>query len=444
VAVNLSAKQLQGTQIYHTVQHALESANVPASYLDLELTESMLMDNVEDIIPVLASLKALGIRLSVDDFGTGYSSLAYLKRFPLDALKVDKSFVQDIIADPSDASITRAIITMAHSLKLKVIAEGVESEGQLSMLIGNHCDEIQGYYFSRPVPPEEVTRMLKEDHRLPMHLLQPEKRKRTLLLVDDEDGILSSMKRLLRREGYEILTASGGEEGLQVLASNPVDVILSDQRMPGMTGVEFLRRAKELYPSTVRMVLSGYTELQSVTSAINEGAISKFLTKPWDDEQLKQHLAEAFHRKELSDENERLSCEVKIANEELAQANGRLQDLLLQKQEQIQRDETALGVFQEVLQMLPWPLVGIDSLGFVVAINSEAEQLFASQSVMLGMPASNCLPESLIAVWKSETAAGVPVQIEGAEYQVLCRPMGLTSSSRGHVLILFPQGVRHA
>lgn len=444
VAVNLSAKQLQGTQIYHTVQRALDSANVPASYLDLELTESMLMDNVEEIIPVLASLKALGIRLSVDDFGTGYSSLAYLKRFPLDALKVDKSFVQDIIADPSDASITRAIITMAHSLKLKVIAEGVETEGQLGMLIGNHCDEIQGYFFSRPVPAEEVTRMLKEDTKLPAHMLKGTARARTLLLVDDDESILETMRQLLRRENYRILTATSGEEGLQLLAANPVDVILSNQCMPGMTGVEFLRLAKELYPSTVRMVLSGYTDLQAVTSAINEGAVAKFLTKPWDDEQLRQHIAESFNRKEMADENERLASEVKVANQELAQANARLEELLAQKQQQILRDETALSVFQEMLQMLPWPLVGIDSLGLVAALNGEAEQLFGSQGTLLGTPMEACLPRELVAMLDGDDSSPVPICLDGLHYRAVCRPMGHVSAGRGHMLVLIPEGTPNA
>ena len=117
---------------------------------------------------------------------------------------------------------------------------------------------------------------------------------RTVLLVDDEENILSALKRLLRRDGYRILTAGGGAQGLELLASEPVDVIISDQRMPQMTGVEFLRQVKALYPETVRLVLSGYTELQSITDAINEGAIYKFLTKPWDDDQLREEIRDAF------------------------------------------------------------------------------------------------------------------------------------------------------
>lgn len=120
---------------------------------------------------------------------------------------------------------------------------------------------------------------------------------RTLLLVDDEIHILSAIKRLLRREGYEILTANSGEEGLAILRERTVDVIISDQRMPGMTGIEFLRQAKALHPDTIRLVLSGYTDIDSITNAINEGAIFRFLTKPWDDQQLKTQIAEAFQQK---------------------------------------------------------------------------------------------------------------------------------------------------
>lgn len=440
VAVNLSARQLSTGSLYHTVHQALEHSGLPPGYLDLELTESMLMDNVEEIIPVLMSLKGLGIRLSVDDFGTGYSSLSYLKRFPLDALKVDRSFVQDITADPSDVSITRAIITMAHALKLKVIAEGVETEGQLGLLIANHCDEIQGYYFSRPLPGDEIKQMLLRDDQLPARLLRLGEKERTLLLVDDEENILAAMKRLLRREGYRLLTAASGEEGLEVLARNEVDVILSDQRMPGMSGVEFLRRAKELSPGTVRMVLSGYTELQSVTSAINEGAVYKFLTKPWDDAQLKENIAEAFRRKDMSDENLRLSEEVTVANRELAGANARLQALLDQKQLQIVRDETALNVFQEVLQMLPWPLIGVDDEGMIATLNTQAEELLAPQGVLLGVEARGVLPPGVAAAMQVCGPEPVLAQIDGHPYRVLCRTMGMSSASKGKVIILFPLG----
>ena len=305
IAVNVSGRQMLGDGLCQMVRDALETSGLAPAYLELELTESQLMKDAENIIGILTRLKAMGVSLSVDDFGTGYSSLAYLKRFPIDSLKVDRAFVRDIIADPNDVSITRAIITLAHSLNLKVVAEGVETEGQLGLLIANYCDEIQGYFFSWPLPAEEATALLRSGRSLDRRMLSGMKRSRTLLLVDDEESILSSLKRLLRPDGYEILTAQSAAQGLELLASHRVDVIVSDQRMPGMSGVEFLRRVKVQHPYTIRLVLSGYTDLQTVTDAINEGAIYKFLTKPWDDGNLRANIEEAFRTKEMADENRR-------------------------------------------------------------------------------------------------------------------------------------------
>lgn len=328
IAVNVSGRQMLGDGMVEMVRQALNASGLAPAYLELELTESQLMKNAENVIGILTRLKAMGVRLSVDDFGTGYSSLAYLKRFPIDSLKVDRAFVRDIIADPNDVSITRAIITLAHSLNLKVVAEGVETEGQLGLLIANYCDEIQGYYFSWPLPTEEATALLRTGRSLDSRMLGGMKRSRTLLLVDDEANILSSLKRLLRADGYQILTAPGAEQGLELLASHRVDVIVSDQRMPGMSGVEFLRRVKVLHPATIRLVLSGYTDLQTVTDAINEGAIYKFLTKPWDDSHLRANIQEAFQAKEMADENRRLHSEVLQANSQMTEANQQLQKLL--------------------------------------------------------------------------------------------------------------------
>jgi response regulator RpfG family c-di-GMP phosphodiesterase len=167
--------------------------------------------------------------------------------------------------------------------------------------------------------------------------------------VDDEENILSSLRRLLRRDGYTILTATGGLAALELLATHPVDVIISDQRMPGMTGVEFLRKAKDMHPDSVRLMLSGYSDLQSVTDAINEGAIYKFLSKPWDDAMLRANIEEAFRRKLLADENRRLSSELKDANEALARINTQLQEVLADQQRRLSMEEAALGITQEAL-----------------------------------------------------------------------------------------------
>lgn len=167
VAVNLSAIQFAQQDMVKIIAAKLQQTGLAAQYLEIELTESLVMTDVEHAIGVLRELKALGVQLSIDDFGTGYSSLSYLKRFPIDVLKIDQSFVRDITVDPDDAAIVASIISLAHSLRINVIAEGVETAAQLAYLRRNHCDEIQGYYFSRPVPAEEFELILRQDKRLP-------------------------------------------------------------------------------------------------------------------------------------------------------------------------------------------------------------------------------------------------------------------------------------
>jgi len=162
VAVNLSGRQIESWDVVAGVDAALAQSGLPATALELELTESILMEDEEAVVAILGALKRKGVQVAVDDFGTGYSSLSYLKRFPIDSLKVDRSFVQDITADSGDASITRAVIHMGHELALKVIAEGVETAGQLQLLVAAGCDQIQGYYFSRPLPVAEITRLFHE------------------------------------------------------------------------------------------------------------------------------------------------------------------------------------------------------------------------------------------------------------------------------------------
>jgi EAL domain-containing protein (putative c-di-GMP-specific phosphodiesterase class I) len=166
MAVNLSSRQLKQKELIHVVGQALKETGVDPCWLELELTESSIMQSSEDPRAILDRLKSLGIQLSIDDFGTGYSSLSRLKRFPVDTLKVDRSFVKDIPSDAGNIAITQAMIAMAKGLKMKVIAEGVQTREQLQFLREQGCDWMQGYIFSPPVPADEMTRLLAEDTRL--------------------------------------------------------------------------------------------------------------------------------------------------------------------------------------------------------------------------------------------------------------------------------------
>lgn len=163
VSVNLSARQFRQKNLVELIAHILYETGLDPQYLDLELTESVVMQSVESAAITMSEFKSLGVRLSIDDFGTGYSSLSYLKNFPIDVLKIDKTFVRDIMSDPKGAAIAPSIITLGHSLNLKVIAEGVETKEQLDFLVQHSCDEIQGYYFSKPVSADEFIRLMQLD-----------------------------------------------------------------------------------------------------------------------------------------------------------------------------------------------------------------------------------------------------------------------------------------
>jgi diguanylate cyclase (GGDEF)-like protein/PAS domain S-box-containing protein len=161
MAVNLSPRQFAHESLLHDVARVLNETGLDPAWLEFEITESMVMRDPEHAVTLLRGLKAMGIHLSIDDFGTGYSSLSYLKRFPLDSVKIDRSFIRDVPGDGDDAAITQAIIAMAHSLRLGVIAEGVETEEQLHFLRVNGCDEMQGYHFSGPLPEDRFLRLLQ-------------------------------------------------------------------------------------------------------------------------------------------------------------------------------------------------------------------------------------------------------------------------------------------
>ncbi|OUD11737.1 putative bifunctional diguanylate cyclase/phosphodiesterase [Thioflexithrix psekupsensis] len=166
VAVNVSSRQFQNSDLFTTIENALSATQLKPHYLELEITESMLMEDdltqKNSSFSMFSQLQKKGIHIAVDDFGTGYSSLSYLKRFPLNTLKIDRSFIKDVCSNADDAAITTAIIAMAHSLQLSVVAEGVEAEAQLDFLKQRHCEMAQGFLFSRAVPAHEIEQLLKK------------------------------------------------------------------------------------------------------------------------------------------------------------------------------------------------------------------------------------------------------------------------------------------
>lgn len=265
---------------------------------------------------------------------------------------------------------------------------------------------------------------------------------KNLLLVDDESSIVSALKRVLRRDGYTIHCAGSARDAFRVLAEYPIDVILSDERMPEMNGTDFLAQVKDLYPHTVRLVLSGYTEVQSVTEAINKGAIYKFLTKPWDDEQLRANIREAFQRHDIEQQNNRLKMEVEQKNAELVQLNHILEQRVSERNDRIQRDNDFRQVMQELLDTLPVGVLGVDQTGDLMLMNRLAGEglglgpgsLIGSSIESLPEPLRLCVDRFLQDL-DQEPFVGM-LDCESGRIEVSIAAMGVLSKSKGCAVTL--------
>ncbi|MHB1175527.1 MAG: EAL domain-containing protein [Sulfuriferula sp.] len=456
VAVNVSPRQFRDPKLADRIEHVLSEYRIDPGMLSLEITETVLMQDTVSSEATLRQLKALGVDLALDDFGTGYSSLSYLKRFPFDRVKIDRSFVRDIITDSDDAAISKAIISMAHSLGIRVVAEGVETEAQCQFLRRHQCDEMQGYYFSHPLPFIKITALLNEKRQLPENILVQKKSVRTLLLVNADCVILAALQQLLCRNNYRIMTACSGEEALMVLAQSEIDVMVSGGIMPGMGGMELFNRVMKMYPEVIRVILSDIDENQSIIDEDTQGLIHKIIIKPWDNPQLRCHIDDAFRHKVLSEinrryahefheefkqENLRLNIKTKTLSQALASAHLKLEKTRGQQQQENRRDQTQRDIMAEMLEHIPLPVLGLDNDHVIVYLNTAAETLFASHGGILGCNARDIMP--ILHKTTHDVDANDPpsIQIEQQHYQISCQRMGLHSISKGSVLTLLKQEI---
>ncbi|KAF0103833.1 MAG: response regulator receiver [bacterium] len=258
----------------------------------------------------------------------------------------------------------------------------------------------------------------------------------TLLIVDDEANILAALARLFRRDGYALLRATSGREALALLATHEVGVILTDQRMPDMSGVQFLAKARERWPDSVRIMLSGYTELSSVTESVNQGAIYKFLTKPWDDEPLRQTVREAFQLHRVTRENTRLNAALREANAALTLWNQELEQRVAEKTREALRHLHVLRAAQEVVAHLPLPVFGIDCDGCLVMANQAAARLLPGASARLGETADELLPTTLFSSMLDAAGKGRGRLADGRGIRFWRYPLGGASASIGTALVI--------
>jgi diguanylate cyclase (GGDEF)-like protein/PAS domain S-box-containing protein len=306
MTVNISARQLQQADFAERVVQALRDAELDPRRFGVEVTESLLMQRVEEAAAQLRTLRAKGVEIALDDFGTGSSSLSCLRRLPIDVVKIDRSLVPGITASSEALSITRAIIAMAHSLGMKVHAEGIETEGQLELLAANHCDRFQGYHFSAPVSADEIEAMLRVGRTLQV----PEWRRgawvRTVLVADDEPWVLDKLSQQIAwRFGDSVCveTFLDARSALQRLREGPVDVIISDLRMPLMDGIALLDQARNIQPSAVRMMLLGPADLARAIDDERQVDVFRHVSKPWIRDHFLAHLQAALDRVEQNRAN---------------------------------------------------------------------------------------------------------------------------------------------
>lgn len=430
VAVNLSARQLQSETLLGDVAGTLATTGLKPVCLDLEITESMLMHNAESAIRMLGALKQTGVTLSLDDFGTGYSSLAYLKRFPLDAVKVDRSFVQDIAADSDDASITRAVITMAHHLKLKVVAEGVETAEQLALLISHQCDIIQGYFFARPMPAADMGELLRAEKSLPANLLRSGTRKPMALFVavNGCDEVIS----MLIRDGHRVCKADDFDAAMQWFSGNLADVIVCGPPGKNFNAARLIRHAAQTQPQCERMLMvdDRHWKMKPVMDLAASGLVDRVIHLPVDPATCRQAVEEALSRRHISDEYSRLSHEVEVAERELVRVDEERRRLEAENQLLHAQEGAGYRILQEVVAELPWPVLGVDDGGMLALINDKAQALFAERQIALGLALSLVLPEL------AESESGTRIGLLGRMFLCQWRPVRLAGSVSGRLLFL--------
>ncbi|WP_321491980.1 response regulator [uncultured Desulfobacter sp.] len=269
--------------------------------------------------------------------------------------------------------------------------------------------------------------------------------RRTVLCVDDEKQILSSLKRLLRKENFDLFTATNGEDGLKIMASRDIHLVISDHRMPDMSGISFLAKVRETYPDTIRILLTGYTEIDSIKASINEGHVYKFLLKPWNDDDLKQEIKKALERYDLIQLNQSLHLMVAAKNKELEQINKDLENIIKQRTRELELKNQALELTRVLFQGLPVAAMGVSHDQTIILINRQAEKLKIEGRMftvgnLLGDYFSKHTMKTFLPVFESQiNHAKSSITIEGQTYVATLSVLTGRFLGKGFILCLQEQ-----
>ncbi len=263
----------------------------------------------------------------------------------------------------------------------------------------------------------------------------------TILCVDDEENILSALERVfLEEENYEIITANSGKEGLEILKERPVDLIMSDQRMPEMSGTEFLKNARNLCPDTIRIVLSGYSDVDTITAAINEGEIYRFIQKPWEDSELLSVVKDCLDKYELMRENKNLQEEIEKQNEELKTFNLELEEKVKERTQELSLRNQVLALSQEMLHHISTAIIGVSIDEMIVLINKQAQNILESKG-------NSVIGKEIEEIFSEDVANGVQETFQTQKPQIIekvncnhhqlsirCMPLGGEYANKGAIL----------
>lgn len=297
VALNLAAPQLSSGYVGRLLE-TLNRHGINPGLVELELTESMSMRDPETTITLMSGLKEIGVSLAIDDFGTGFSNLSYLKRFPVDKLKIDKLFTHGMTQNPGDRSIVSAVLRLAQSLNMSTVAEGVETEGQLRFLLEEGCDAMQGYLFCRPQSAENLEKFIAGNPRLALSSLLESEYTRRVLLVDDDREIFDSFELLASGNGFELLYAADTATAFEQLARQEICTVVCDVRLAEESGIGLLEAVRKMYPRVVRMMMTGFSDRQYLEDGINRAHAHRYIAKPWNPGEVLSVLGESFRQYE--------------------------------------------------------------------------------------------------------------------------------------------------
>jgi diguanylate cyclase (GGDEF)-like protein/PAS domain S-box-containing protein len=298
VLVNAAARQISSGALVSGLRRLLAAQPEAAQLIGIEVVERVLLRDPEQAAEQLHQVRALGVGIALDDFGTGYSSLGYLSRFPVDRVKIDRSFVQTLASDVGAAAVVRATLSIARDLHIRVVAEGVETEAELQLLTRDGCDLVQGYLVSHPLPATEFAALLGRDSEppwrerfLPSALGLPG---RNILLLTDVPREREPLLTWLAESGWHVLVPSSLQEAFQLAAAADVPVALIEQRVLGSDGVDLAARLRELYPEIRRLLMLDRETEHCSLDAVNRGGVFGVLPDPQPSEELRAMLKSAY------------------------------------------------------------------------------------------------------------------------------------------------------